>query len=78
MSFSIKKGENKMAANFEYLNYLTRAANGCIDTRPGAYGNGGEGHYQRNGVYTPQSRIDDHNRRVFYSNNGLYREKDRR
>lgn len=60
------------------LNHQTRVAKGCIDTRPGAYGNGGEGHYQRNGVYTPQDRIDDHNRRVFFNKNGMYREKDRR
>jgi hypothetical protein len=35
------------------------------------------GHYGRNGVYTSQASIDDHNRRVFAANNGQLREKDR-
>lgn len=73
-----QKGENEMDQyTLNMLNHQTRVANGCIDTRPGAYGNGGEGHYQRSGVYTSQSRIDDHNRRVFSQNNGQLREKDR-
>ena len=32
-----------------------------------------QGHYGRNGVYTSQATIDDHNRRVFAANNGIYR-----
>ena len=59
-----------MAFNQELLNYQTRIANGCIDTRTGAYDSGERGYYASCGYTTHQSRVDRHNDYVYRQNNG--------
>ena len=62
-----------MAFNQDYLNYQTRLANGCIDTRPGAYDSGERGFYEQHsgrGGFTSQATVDRHNDYVYKNNNG--------
>ena len=59
-------------ANFDYLNWQTRVANGSVDTRSGAYDGGERGYYASNGHRVSQSTIDRNNDRAFYENNGQH------
>ena len=52
--------------NFDYLNYLTRLENGCIDNRSSSSNDGSR--FER----ISQSEIDRHNAEVHRTNNGMY------
>ncbi len=53
-------------ANFDYLNYQTRLANGCVDNRSSSSNDGSR--FEK----VSQFEIDRHNAEVFRSNNGVY------